>query len=548
MPAVFLFLLGLFMWFNFCRFGGQEMFLYWPVILIGISVGIMFMPAPYFYQKSRGWLLYSNWRLLLAGIYPVEFRDFFLGDMFCSLTYSMGHIELFFCLYARHWNQPAMCNSSHSRLLGFLSTLPGIWRALQCIRRFYDTRNVFPHLVNCGKYCFTILAGMSLSLWRIDRSTELMAVFIVFATVNSIYCSIWDVIMDWSKSDPTPLPLANTNVIQAWVLLRPSTNISDTSWLTNRFGGTTRRWSLTRSCVSTGSSTSFTEMISRPTPLSPFSLHSRRSFVAVCGLCSESRTNTATTSAGSEHHATSLCRMISRTSQPRNCAASRPAKKTDRKLPMRLCRCHLCRTTHKHQHQTTCPPSVSAPRSRGLQPPISNKATASRARFLSGAGVPVSRTHPSRGLSGKLAIPCALHTHRTTSASVSPSSAVPMQTLQETSTTTMMTMMTTTQAATATTMLVASSPGERGTTSRDRDVIRARKMVGKTWRRRRIWWLELAVEVLELGELSDLIHGSRNKTQNTLDSVKLFVNNSAMQFSYRLRVMFRVANQNIRSD
>jgi hypothetical protein len=73
-------------------------------------------------------------------------------------------------------------------------------------------------------------------------------------------------------------------------------------------------------------------------------------------------------------------------------------------------------------------------------------------------------------------------------------------------------------------------------------------MVGKTWRRRRIWWLELAVEVLELGELSDLIHGSRNKTQNTLDSVKPFVNSSAMLFSYRLRVMFRVANQNIRSD
>jgi hypothetical protein len=33
-----------------------------------------------------------------------------------------------------------------------------------------------------------------------------------------------------------------------------------------------------------------------------------------------------------------------------------------------------------------------------------------------------------------------------------------------------------------------------------------------------------------------------------LDSVNPFVNSSAMLFSYRLRVMFRVANQNIRSD
>jgi hypothetical protein len=190
------------MWLNFCRFGGDAMYIYWPVILIGLAVGTLFMPAPYLYHRSRGWFLYSNWRLLLAGVYPVEFRDFFLGDMFCSLTYAMGHLELFFCLYSRHWNEPAMCNSSHSRLLGFFTTLPGIWRALQCLRRYYDTRDVFPHLVNCGKYGFTILSGMALSLFRIERTTEMMALFIVFASINSIYCSIWDVIMDWSKSIP----------------------------------------------------------------------------------------------------------------------------------------------------------------------------------------------------------------------------------------------------------------------------------------------------------------------------------------------------------
>ena len=35
-------------------------------------------------------LNHIQWRLLLAGIYPVEWRDFYLGDMFCSLTYSMS--------------------------------------------------------------------------------------------------------------------------------------------------------------------------------------------------------------------------------------------------------------------------------------------------------------------------------------------------------------------------------------------------------------------------------------------------------------------------
>ena len=202
LPCLLLFLLGLFLWLNFQQSGMDPMFLYWPVVLMALTVLILFFPGPVLYHRSRHWWAYSNFRLLLAGIYPVEFRDFFLGDMYCSLTYAMGNIELFFCLYARNWSAPTQCNSTHSRLLGFFTTLPGIWRALQCLRRYYDTRNAFPHLVNCGKYSFTILSYMALSLYRIHETTNLKALFIVFATVNSIYCSIWDLAMDWSLGNP----------------------------------------------------------------------------------------------------------------------------------------------------------------------------------------------------------------------------------------------------------------------------------------------------------------------------------------------------------
>ncbi|KAI9850309.1 MAG: hypothetical protein M1838_005869 [Thelocarpon superellum] len=202
MPCFFFFLEGLIMWLNFSRVGGDRMYVYWPVIMIGLTVAILFFPAKILYYRSRQWWLYSNWRLLLAGLYPVEFRDFFLGDMYCSMTYSMGNLELFFCLYAQYWSNPGNCNSTHSRLLGFFSTLPGIWRALQCVRRYHDTRNIFPHLVNGGKYTMTILYYMSLSLYRIDESTGLRALFIVCAAGNSIYTSIWDVAMDWSLGNP----------------------------------------------------------------------------------------------------------------------------------------------------------------------------------------------------------------------------------------------------------------------------------------------------------------------------------------------------------
>ncbi|KAL8856839.1 MAG: hypothetical protein Q9178_006556 [Gyalolechia marmorata] len=202
LPCLLWFLFGLTLWLNFQQSPYSDIFLYWPVFLAAISALILFFPAPILYHKSRAWWAYSNFRLLLAGIYPVEFRDFFLGDMFCSLTYPMGNLELFFCLYANHWDNPGQCNSTNSRLLGFFSTVPGIWRGLQCLRRYYDTRNAFPHLVNFGKYTFTILCYMTLSLYRIDQTFRLKALFIACATVNAVYCSVWDLAMDWSLCNP----------------------------------------------------------------------------------------------------------------------------------------------------------------------------------------------------------------------------------------------------------------------------------------------------------------------------------------------------------
>lgn len=39
---------------------------------------------------------------------------------------------------------------------------------------------------------------MTLSLYRFDRDTHFLVVFIIFAFINAVYCSIWDVAMDWS--------------------------------------------------------------------------------------------------------------------------------------------------------------------------------------------------------------------------------------------------------------------------------------------------------------------------------------------------------------
>ncbi|KAL7945592.1 EXS family domain-containing protein [Trichoderma barbatum] len=212
-PSAFLLLFGVIMWANFSRYGGDAMYLYYPVLLVGLTVVVILFPAPVLAHKSRRWLAYSHWRLLLSGFYPVEFRDFFLGDMYCSLTYSMANIELFFCLYANRWNNPGQCNSTSSRLLGFLTTLPAIWRFLQCIRRYKDTRNIFPHLVNCGKYAATILSYLCLSLYRINQNHSNLALFVTFSLINGIYTSIWDLFMDFSLLQPQSRHMALRDIL-----------------------------------------------------------------------------------------------------------------------------------------------------------------------------------------------------------------------------------------------------------------------------------------------------------------------------------------------
>ncbi|OIW30271.1 SPX-domain-containing protein [Coniochaeta ligniaria NRRL 30616] len=59
-PSFFLLLFGIFIWLNFSQYGSPEMYLYYPVILIGVSLIVLFFPAPILRYKSRRWFLYAH--------------------------------------------------------------------------------------------------------------------------------------------------------------------------------------------------------------------------------------------------------------------------------------------------------------------------------------------------------------------------------------------------------------------------------------------------------------------------------------------------------
>ena len=199
LPSLFLVLGGLIAWLSFedfwpHRFSGYD----FPWVFLAVTVAILFCPFDMFFLNARLWLLSTFTRLLLSGFYPVEFKDFFLGDIFCSLTYSISNVSMFFCIYSKRWKDCVSCGSAKSRVLGFLQCLPSIWRFLQCFRRYADTGDWFPHLANMGKYTVSMLYYMSLSLYRIDTIKKYKVLLIFWAAMNSVYSSIWDIVMDWS--------------------------------------------------------------------------------------------------------------------------------------------------------------------------------------------------------------------------------------------------------------------------------------------------------------------------------------------------------------
>ncbi|ODV57888.1 Syg1p [Ascoidea rubescens DSM 1968] len=208
LPSLFLFVGSLITYLSFSNFDYPNSILpgrYLPWFFVGFVLCVFLMPFKIFYYHSRRWFQIAIWRLLLSGFYPVEFRDFFLGDIFCSLTYALSNIAFTICIYSTKFEgildgcqSCSPCSSSKSRIMGFLQTLPGLWRFLQCYRRYADTGDKFPHLANMLKYFVATIYYMTLSIYRIDRSPTNRTIFIFFAIINSTYSGIWDIFMDWS--------------------------------------------------------------------------------------------------------------------------------------------------------------------------------------------------------------------------------------------------------------------------------------------------------------------------------------------------------------
>ncbi|CAG0919218.1 unnamed protein product [Notodromas monacha] len=189
---------------------GMPMFSH-PVILAGAMVAFLINPFRVMLYDARIWFLRILGRVVCAPLFFVNFADFWLGDQLNSLVPAITDFEYFICFYASNggnWSKVAggagRCVNKNYLIRPVVGCLPAWFRFAQCLRRYRDTREAFPHLVNAGKYSTTFFVIL-LSTLNSENKDEFSSadknpyfyLWILASIVSSCYAYTWDVRMDW---------------------------------------------------------------------------------------------------------------------------------------------------------------------------------------------------------------------------------------------------------------------------------------------------------------------------------------------------------------
>ncbi|THH32928.1 hypothetical protein EUX98_g1237 [Antrodiella citrinella] len=194
-------------WLSFKRIGEHGISpTLWPLIWLALVFCVLFNPLPIYFKRSRYWLVQKSLNLLISGTHRVEFTDFWMGDQFCSLIFTLSNLYFIPCAYAggldKDW-QRCTSKTPNWGVPFVLASLPLLARAVQSVKRYYDSR-LPTHLVNGGKYATGIVYYLCYFIWRHEgggRDASFVA-WCVFGISYSIYAAAWDLLMDWSLLRP----------------------------------------------------------------------------------------------------------------------------------------------------------------------------------------------------------------------------------------------------------------------------------------------------------------------------------------------------------
>lgn len=174
------------------------------ISLMGIYLLWLLLPIPIFHYQSRYWFLRTIFKIILTPIFPVSFKDFFIADLFTSLSEFLFDIQFIFCFYSFHIRpiEDTFCASIYSLGLPLLNIYPYYLRMMQCLRKFFETEDVHPHLINAGKYLISlvviIFAYVDTTLIPLLGIWNFMKIeWLILNVIATSYRVIWDIYFDW---------------------------------------------------------------------------------------------------------------------------------------------------------------------------------------------------------------------------------------------------------------------------------------------------------------------------------------------------------------
>ncbi|XP_067012139.2 solute carrier family 53 member 1 [Anabrus simplex] len=185
-----------------------------PLALTGIMLVFLFNPVHTFRYEARFWSLRVLGRILAAPFFHVGFADFWLADQLNSLVTACLDYHFLICFYINNGNWLTIrtdvgeCTDDSLLSRSIVNCLPAWFRFAQCLRRYRDSREAFPHLVNAGKYSTTFLVVIFAalrSLYKDNYETifdnPYFYMWVLASVVSSIYAYTWDIKMDWGLFD-----------------------------------------------------------------------------------------------------------------------------------------------------------------------------------------------------------------------------------------------------------------------------------------------------------------------------------------------------------
>ena len=179
-------------------------------------LGFLINPMNVYLRRGRFSFITVIVRILLAPFIFVYFGDFWFADQLNSTVALLLDIQYLGCyLISDPWivgtemHDDNVCTQSANGIRPVISCLPALWRLFQCLRCFYDTREV-RHLINAGKYSTTfpvvvfatlfavkVKPGFSLAHLDLNDVGWIIICWLLSSFVHALYTFIWDIYCDW---------------------------------------------------------------------------------------------------------------------------------------------------------------------------------------------------------------------------------------------------------------------------------------------------------------------------------------------------------------